>query len=368
MIPVQCSWYKSTCAYYDCSIGGNCPVIPISDGPNGNGHNIATNYTITISDIVIPLIRTARNFNVSYAQTFGSRGLPLGYFNSDGDMLPLYCTELPPNQPTCTVTENCTIETSTLYFIDHRYNVCLYKYIKDELHLSKNSTEMALIKEPFQIGEYHQIQIKTSDYTATRLTEWRLINNGVETMLASTTENLEPFGPRNNGLPSGTGLYPNYAPDPETRLVLLFPQPPSLGIPWSDVICRLGFYDYGNDPGEESQLNKLDGGNKDMFYPEWCRNLQQDSLWRQAADNRYNISWFHADLTNDTSYVPPSISVQPIPIGSFANHPQVGNVYQFLCDANVYGNRNFNDLIDNALKPAKMVTHDTTLYYPIGVI
>ena len=234
------------------------------------------------------------------------------------------------------------------------------------MHVS--STEMAQFKGVWGQIYVHQVQIKTSNYEAESLVEWRLIVNGVMTTVSSETTELHPFGPRNNGKQSGTGLYPDYVPDPETRLVLVFPNPPSQGIPWSPVIARLGFYDYGNDPGFESELNKLDGGEKDMFYPAWCRSFQQDTLWRKAADNRYNISWYKSLFADDTSYVPPAIEASPIPQGSYVEHPQVGKVYQFLCDTTLVGNRSFNTLIDASLKDAKLATHDTTLYYPISLI
>jgi hypothetical protein len=122
----------------------------------------------------------------------------------------------------------------------------------------------------------------------------------------------------------------------------------------------LGFYDYGNEPGSESALNKADGGLKDMFYPEWCRNLSPDSIWQQMADRRYELSWYHEPIVANAAYTPPEITVDPIPIGSYAKHPQLEGVYQFLCDGTVYQSSILDTIVD---KGSGMYLH-----YPISLI
>lgn len=372
--PEQCAWYQSCVPYTNCKEAGKCVVAHLSDGPTGNSHDINTDYHIVVAGVVIPLVRTVRKFGATYGTTYGQPS-DIKYFRADADVYAFECSKRPPDARTLTVSDDCVIEKSTLHYLDQRYGVCLYRYQKDELHMTVDSGEMAQIKEPWQIGNYHQAQVKTSSYTSKSTEEWRLIVDGVERVLSSVVTELSPFGPRNNGLPSGTGLFPDYAPDPETRLVLLYPTPPSQGIPWSDVICRLGAYEFGYDTpeGAESAQNQSDGGEKDHFYPEWCRNLQEDPFWRAAADRRYQISWWKSDLANPSAgYIPPPISVDPIPRGSFARHPDLGTAYQFLLGLSGGGNHletspNLNDLIDLAL-PVDGKTHDTTLYYPISLI
>jgi hypothetical protein len=377
-IPDECSWYV-TCQTMPCKTDSYdiCRTIKVSDGPDGNSHNINTDYSVTVSGVKIPIVKTTRTFSVSYGITYGDPGAPKGYIRNEPDWVPLICAETPSDSPTCRVLENCVIEKSTLHYIDQRYGVCLYRLQRDEIHMDITSAEMAEIKVSTGIALVHQVQIKTDLYTATSIEEWHLVIDGVDKVICTTTKQLEPFGARNNGLSrremgQTDGLFLDYHPDPETRLVLLFPQPPSLGLPWSDAIYRLGFYDYGNESGEESELNKLDGGGKDMFYPAWCRSLQTDPFWRGAADNRYGIDWYHNSLTNDDGYSPGNLSVDPIPLGSFVSHPTVGYVYQFLVptfdgSTHLETSPNFNKLLDSKL-PAGSKTHDTTLYYPIGVV
>lgn len=378
--PEQCSWVTS-CKSYKCK-GDNyntCLTLLKSNGPTGYTHTINSNYTIAIAGHTIPLVITDRLFNVIYSKEYGMPNKSdIKYIDSGGTQVPIECKERPADKPSLTVSEDCSVEKSTLHYLDHRNNVCLYRYQKDKINMKVESSEEALIKEPWQVGKYHQAQIKTHNYTASRLEEWRLIIGGQERVLTTTTEELHPFGPKNSGKSrreegATSGLYLDYKPDPETRKVLLFPTPPSMGIPWSDVIVRLGAYEFGYDTpeGAESYQNRLDGGNKDHYYPEWCRNLQEDPFWRKAADNRYMIDWFHSDLTVDNGFVP-SITVDPIPRGTFVKHPQVGEVYQFLVEKRTGGYKletspNIDDIINNAVPEAERKT-GTTLYYPIGVI
>jgi hypothetical protein len=383
--PGQCSWFPS-CAPYDCKAAGTCLTVPVSDGPNGYSHGINTGYdttkedsevgyNVTVAGVVIPIAKTVRSFGVSYSMQYGVP-VVFGYVpDLTGPATPVECQETPPNTPALAVSEDCVIEASTLHYLDQRYGVCLYRYTRDEIHMKVSSQEMASIKGSWGQMSFYQAQVKTNCYTAQRTEEWRLIIDGVQQTLTSVVSQLEPFGPRNSGKASHTGLFPDYVPDPETRMVLLFPTPPSMGIPWSDVLCRLGCYEFGydTDEGAESSQNALDGGNKDHYYPAWCRSLQTDPLWRAAADRRYQISWNHVPMQSITSdYTPPPITVDPIPRGAFARHPAVGTLYQFLLEKSdgstqLATSPSFDALINAAL-PEGQATSGTTLYSPISLI
>lgn len=310
------------------------------------------------------------------------------------------------NGPACRVKEDCVRETSVLHYLDLKHDVCLYQYIKDDLKFDITSTEMCMFKEPMWVSRRHQVRIKAAgegteaNFTCTRLEEWHLVIGGTKKILTTRLTPFSPFpdvliggstvggsgGSMNTNLIHGSSgdrlnpFDPNYVVDPTVRQILVFPQPPSMGIPWSDDIRVHGFYDYGHMPGEESTLNKLDGGNKDMYYPEWCRKLAYDPVWRAQADRRYQINWFHEPLqTEEVSYDPPGLSVSPLPRGTYVKHPLVGEIYQFLVNE-AYGTHvetspDLNSLIDAQLalatkadgSSAEFKTHDTTLYYPIGV-
>ena len=100
--------------------------------------------------------------------------------------------------------------------------------------------------------------------------------------------------------------------------------------------------------------------------------MTPDPLWRQIADRRYAITWWHDDIVPSTSYTPPAVTSDYMPKGTFARHPVVGDVYQWLLKRNdrtmfTAGSPDLNPLIDGVLKNG-LATHDTTLYSPISVI
>lgn len=368
--PEPCSWYETDyCSSQTAKTAEQ--IYQKTSGPHSRGHSISTNYAMTVGNASIPLVVTTRDWFVQYGITYN---LPFGpggvaFLNAVTGLYDLYdCHEQVAAEPeySATVAENCVIEKSTLHYLDQRYGVCLYRYQKDEIHLSVTSNDAAWFKVPEGAFYANMVMIRTENYTASSTVEWRLLIDGVLHVLSHDEVVIEPFGPRNNGIADTDGFAAGWVPDPEIRKILVFPQPPSLAIPLSPEIVRLGFYDYGNMPGGESELNRLDGGYKDMFYPEWCRNLQEDPFWRAAADQRYNISWFQFPSSSSTAYTPPDIPVDPMPIGSFARHPVIGDVYQFLIYNTPVSSPDLRALIDSQL-PEGLKTHDTTLIYPISL-
>lgn len=369
--PEQCSWPEYCSPIdYDCAAVGDCLTIETNRGPAGNAHNITTDYSVMVGGTSIPIVKTSRSFSVSYSQTFGVPD-DVVYYNMVDGTYRAECGERSPNTATCTFVEDCVIERSILHYVDHRYGVCLYQYIKDDLKINITSSEMASFKGDWGQILTHQVLIRKGDVICTRNEEWRLIVSGVEKVLTTRTVDLVPFEGCYPGDDYSDNLYPDFVPEPNVVQVLVFPQPPSRGIPWTPEIRAYGFYDYATPEGNESELNAADGGNKDMFYPAWCRALFTDPYWRKAADDRYAISWFHAEPVNNGSYIPDEVFNSPLPRGTFVKHPIVGEVYQFLVNE-AYGactetSPDLNNSIDNALAEG-LSTHDTTLYYPIGVV
>jgi len=375
---VYCDKFDISCTTYDCETKGGCQNLLRQNGPTTFHHEQNTNYELALCGIVIPVVKTTRNFNASYYSRYS---LPLEFTAIVTDIINVTnCGDSDSEGvDSLIISENCSIIKSTLHYVDHRYNIVLYKKVTETIKLNVNSDLMAGFKETTGLGTYHMALIKEEHYTefTEHKEEWILVIDGAESVIATHTYKLHPFGPKNSGQsllemnPSYTGLYPDFHPDPEVRKVLILDQPPSFAIPQTDYVVRLGFYDYGNLPGLESELNRLDGGNKDMFYPEWCRNIQEDPVWRAAADRRYRVTWFGDELVTSSTYQPPPLLVDPIPRGTFVKHPEVGEVYQFLVEKgtgeyHLETSPNIDDIINNAVPEAERKT-GTTLYYPIGV-
>lgn len=347
-----CDWPKAVCPRsYEGTI-----AYKVTDGQTELRHSNRTDHTMTVGGAVIPLVKTVRNFSVTYRMDYPSppSGSLIAYQVLTGEIALSACVEDDGSRVNASAkfSDKCVIEKSTLHYLDQRYGVCLYRYQKDELDVSVDSAELASFRTTTPgDGTVHMVKIKTGDYSASSTVEWRLIIDGVIKTLNTSTVQIHPFG----------GLKGQ-----DIRQILVFPQPPSLAMPMTEEIMNYGFYDYGNLPGGESELNMADGGYKDMFYPEWCRNLQEDPFWRAAADKRYNISWYHTELETYSNYEPPPPTVDPMPIGSFARHPVAGDAYQFLVGSTPYTSPELLELVNKQL-PDKLKLTGAMLQYPISL-
>lgn len=269
----------------------------------------------------------------------------------------------------CHLKEDYNITISTLHYLNISEGICLYKKVYQYVKFDITSTERTQFKGTW--GQIYGIKIKIysgpdKNYDAKTITEWHLIKDGEDNIVASSEEDFSPFP--DTWLGSYEPFSQDYVYNYYTRMIIVIPQPPSLATPWEDDVRALGFYDYGNYPGFESELNALDGGWKDLFYPQWCREFIQTSPILEAIrDRRYNINWFHVDIDEGSAYLFPEITVDPIPCGDYAKHPQVGELYQFLCDGTVVGSDGVEEKINKSLANG-LTTHDTTLFFPISII
>lgn len=309
----------------------------------GTEHEIRTDFSVQVCGVTIPLVRTIRDWKDERQVYPDQVALEKGLFF-------------------VTVTEDCVVEKSTIHFLDQRHGVCLYRKVKDEIHLSVSGDDVthSLSYGAWQIS--NTAIVMADSYTATSVEEWHLVVNGVDTIVSTAELELIPFGE-----PLGPGS--DYA---GCVRLLCFPKlPASSFIPEAEPASVLGCYEDGyDDPyGEQAQA---DGG-IDHFYPEWCRVLEEDPFWKAAASSRFSFTAPGATYqpAGIGPYTPPEVAVEPMPIGSFARHPKLGDMYQFLLykftgERVVISSSNINSFIDAAL-PEGQATHDATLYYPISL-
>lgn len=328
-------------------------------GPDSINHTVRTNYTLDLFGVSIPLIVTNRVFSAAWKIR---NALPFEYYAFDtvDGVVFGYCTGLDnEGRATATVSENCTISVSTIYYVDQQAKFAVYKTITDKVHLNVSSEKTCLFGDLNGNSSYNMVPITAADYVATRKEELCFIINGSRQVMRSVETPLHPFGPR-----SGIDHHGSVMIDPEIRTILVFQQPPSQSTPYAPEIVVNNFYDYGNLPGGESQLNKDDGGLKDYFYPAWCRNLVADPVWRATADRRYQVSWFGQQLDAGSAYTPPAVFVDPLPRGNHVKHPTLGEAYQFVIDGQVHGAPDLTQMIT----AAGAATHDTTLCFPFSLL
>lgn len=345
-----CDAYILSCAKYD-KPGQEAASWVTDSGENKIIHRINNKYEAQIPGLPEPLIiaNTVRNFEAIWKRTSVAPDKMVALVGTDMVTV-TYCQEPPPGTAALSVSESCKITTSTLHYLDHRYGVCLYRKIITELVMDIQSDLLTTVRTTMGNSFHHMAQIQSKHYEAGSFQkeEWHLVVAGDDRILSTIETKIHPFGDIKKD---------------DIRQILLFDQPPSQADILDPLVKEVGFYDYGNDDTGESALNKADGGLKDYYYPEWCRNLQLDPVWRQAADRRYDITWNHSPVQPQQSpYLPPVISVDPIPIGSFVRHPLLGEAYQFLCNRTVSNSAGLQGILPEGYE------HDTTLLYPISLI
>lgn len=351
--------------------GDYFPELVLTDyvGPYNKHHKIRTDYTVYVAGTPIPIVHTIRDFDVTLSVDYGIPNRLLAFRQQAGTTW-VECEERPADKWISRVIEYCTIKKSRLHYLDQSNGVCLYS--TREQHFSfevTGRTSPTKFKETFGDNLYHKVIIKKQDLNGYITETWNLLIDGNVNTLDAVTVNWTP----SFQIAGGKIWTAGWEPDPNVVQGLVFPQPPSKGICTEDEISYYGFYDYSNDGEPDgSVLNRLDGGCMDFYYPDWCRQMQEDPFWKYAAYRRFMLSWYRDDATINNKYTPPPIAVDPLPKGTFVRHPLVGDVYQWLLETldnkkKVFTSQNFNSSIITAL-PENVNFSDTTLYYPIGVI
>jgi hypothetical protein len=372
-----CNVQTSSCKPFDCKEKDQCETTSSYD--KTLNHVISTHQQIQVGVATINLIKTDRTLNVEWGKTrYAPRKTNAAYENNE--LVLVRCGDVAPDEMYCTFVDNCKIEKSEIAFLDLRYNVCLYKNRVQELRINslQRDNEQALFRT--QTGPFHRVRVMTNDFTQTDHMQWILLKDGVKTVLYEESVTPAFVGGAYQEGEGASIWFPDYKRPAGIHLILIFPFPASYGIAQSDLECGTPFYDYTHLPMEEPDLARLDGG-KDMFYPEWCRNMQEDPIWREAADRRWNAKWWHVPEEKNRKWMQPEVQLKMFPVGSYIEHPEVGKVYQFLLqntsgEPKIFSSPDFTSIVDQTLKATKdsnganagLSVHNNTVYYPLGVV
>lgn len=265
--------------------------------------------------LVVNPYDVTRTYSASWSSSSSTSVSSAAYVYPSGAFA--VCSTPGPSSHTCRVSENCSIKRQTLLFLSD--SVALIKHEEQVLRFEVGSSETVQFKGKWGNSTHHKVKIK--DTVRVRAREWFALHvfrtehllEGEPAVFSQVTPDVEyafmPF--TGDDIAVGTwGLYGNLVTqgysgwEPGVAMILVYPQPASLGIPLGDAdIDHYGFYDYNAKEGgfTESALVRKDGG-KDMFYPEWCRNMLPVQPWREHADARYEIRW---DPNRNKSVVPP---------------------------------------------------------------
>lgn len=310
----------------DCEQYINCndSQIEVATYDEATSYSHEYNNLISSDDVLEFYQKTVRSFSVQHSW---DRDITPGFILS-GCMLDnsMYsCDQLASATPSSSVSESCMREVNVPYYWDRQRGIYVWKHVREELVFSVVSNKAAVFRTKWGNTPFHKICI-TSNVKTSGVEQFVMVKGGEKVILAEVAYQYNPF-PQIEGGGTTWGLYGNQitrAASPDTEdvvCILLFPNVPKLAIPYDNDVIHYGFYDYNVIEGgfTESSLPKDDGG-KDYFYPYWCRSMPTDPIWRQTADQRYDVIYSKGtmDLSGTTAWTPPEPEVFPWPFGSFA--------------------------------------------------
>jgi len=273
--------------------------------------------------------------------------------------------------------EDCSIVKSTLHYLDLRYGVCLYRKNTETFKFDVSTSQTNAFKNPWNMEYLGSIKLfggTAQNWTNICKEEWFLVKDGVERLLSTCSYQPIPELIQFASGGSNTLFNPNYNGIPNLELIINMVASSSKDeVPWDDELRYHGFYNYQGNPEFDDNHVKADGGCRDYFYPAWCRGLQEDPIWKAVTDSRYMLSWGANQPVTRDDYVPPAITIDPLPVGTFVKHPQVGEAWQFLInkrDSSTYLETSpvIDEMITQSLEKNGVTPQQgAMLYYPIGV-
>lgn len=331
--------------HYSCGTTAN---LKIGDSQNGSINHIRNRtLSFTLGETPIIVNKVTRLFDLSFdggwSQSYSSAVQNIdiaGNLQYDG------CGGILSTNSTHSVSENYECITTILYFLDNRYNNAVGKEITEKITFSKSSDQMAGFKETWGPAWYPKFVI--TNHTLTTTTAYFIIIKGVKTVLKTVNSTTIINGPNN-------------------PLILVYPNPPSLAIPWinCDDIKTFGFYDYhAVGEGEGQEKIKLDGGD-DFYFTDWMRQIgeQTRTADQQDATNRYFEYYLQEGVPPSQVYANPGVFSDDTPCCSIAVDPNGSVMYSALLGGEV-----FNFLTDGDLTTFDARITAGSKLFPIGLV
>ena len=339
--------------HYTCGEIGSWKVGIHSNGAQTHVRNRKTSFFIGTTEIIVN--KEVRNFDIHYTDGWSSSPAFL-MRNEEGGLFACGIPDYTGNTPH-SVSEYYSVTNTVLYFLDMRYNNAICKEVTETVTFSEASSAVAGFKE--QWGIFYYPKFVLTNHTLVSTTNYFVVLNGVKVILKTDTSTTTVNGPGN-------------------PLILVWPNPESMAIPWINVadINLYGFYDYhATGEGEGDAKIQRDGGD-DFYFTDWMRNISAPSLVQDQADanNRY-FDFYLGDGTPGTaSYSNPGIATDSTPVGSIAQD-SAGNIFYSAW----LGGEIFNSLsalgptLSDPRKEYNLETMFPTLgpnpkFFPVGVI
>jgi len=328
---------------YECGDSVNCKT---GESVNTNlVQNLDCKKAFQVGEAEVISVSRKRTFTLSTSHSSNMVGPKFVMHNQDDAIF--ICnsgtTETNNNQ----VAESYEYTVTKLCYLDLRYNNAAGTEITEKLTFSNTNAERAGFKEVWGVQYYAKFHIVNANITKT--TKYFIIINGVKTVLDTITEVIKVYKP---GSP----------------LILVYPNPPSMAIPWVNCedIKTYGFYDYHGVDGS-AKIQK-DGGD-DFYFTDWMRMCGGDNRVEDQAkaDERYFAYYLQDGGPGTVALSTPGILYDQVPRGSMAVDRNGNVFYSFK-----FGSKYFNGIqkgnLEKVLESKLIPTGNNIRFYPIGVV
>lgn len=329
----------------DCQ-GINCPTgnqVSWNTGyesSSGLVQSRDTTQSFLLGGTEIVVNKQTRSFNLS---TYHKEELQDGAFlilDSENDHV--LCSPGTDHTNSNSVSEDYESFNTIAHFIDTRHNNGVFTEIRERVTFSKSGADMAGFKDSWGVTYYPKFVI--TNHMIERTTTYFAVLSGVKRVLKTVQETIDRHSADN-------------------PLILVYPNPPSLAIPWINCedINQYGFYDYHEVGGNRIQE---DGGD-DFYWPEWCREVGTRNADKNAAlaAERYLTYYLNAPDPRKEAIANPGIFTDSTPCASIAVD-QAGRVFYSM----TLGGQNFNYLTDGDLLQLFPYFPANPKFYPVGLI
>lgn len=292
---------KKDKVYPQCGDGENV-TIPVSNtSSNSIKQNIDMSFGVKFWDgfsICVELIK--RKFLIESKSNWSKKIHYLAKADCEGLGVPPCFSECSDfsEEYNGSISEDCTIIKTKIFYLDKANQFCLYEIVKEELKFEANSTDVAIFKEPWSNAKYSMMKIKGAKIRRTSMVNMQYRWENI--LLFANTIEREPEWRRLSGSAE------------DVQQIIIFPLPAGKGIPLTPEVKEKGFYDY-NDKQSGPELVKLDGG-KTFFYPSWIRSMLPTEAYKRMRDY-YATKFYDKDHKADI-YLTPELWVADGPVGN----------------------------------------------------
>lgn len=343
-------------------------------------HTQNVDQKATILGVQYSLNNLKRDFRISKDVT---GAMPDGYYvQTNNGLIKCYTAGTAPSAQGF-LKEDIESTTIVPMYLNIQDELFVYKKVHETIKFSPSIMEKVIFRTRGGYQEFMKYVIKkTGDKEHLVGTEeFHIIYKGIDSIVHSSEYDFNPFpetsrqttwGFYGGGITHTT----NEEYDPSVRQILVYPNPPSLGIPQDfnpPSINMYGFYDYGEIEGGfiRNTRAKLDGG-FDYWYPEWMRHMTAQPIMKQWADSRFSYIWDHIQPPRG-EWTAPAPENYPFPFGSFVQDLKGNYIHSCIfTDRNlqhiIYNNSNLNDVFNSILNLGQTLHGGEAVFFPITIV